>query len=51
MKLLQNCWSELLILEFINRQIPQSDGDDLVLVSNLQLAHCQHTCYVFNGIY
>ena len=38
MKLLQNCWSELLVLDVIFRQVPHADPQKLHLVSARVLA-------------
>lgn len=47
MKLLQNCWSELLILDFVFKQMSHSKLDQLKMVSmkaHAQFLHVVNEC-------
>ena len=39
MKLLHNCWSELLVLDHIYRQVHHGKEDSLLLVTGQEVSH------------
>lgn len=43
MKLLHNCWSELLVLDHIFRQVQHGKGDSILLVTGQEVTTPPHS--------
>lgn len=48
MKLLHNCWSELLVLDYISRQVHHDEQDSILLITGQKVQLNTHTHILYH---